>query len=74
MLDDRTGTDENPGDPLVGEFVWTRDFNQYAWDRYLAGAEREAHQVPGRKNEFSELPPAWMITASLDILRDENIA
>ena len=73
MLDDRTGTDENPGDPLVGEFVWTRDFNQYAWDRYLAGAEREAPQVPGRLNEFSDLPPAWMFTASLDLFRDENI-
>ena len=42
MLDDRTGDDENPGDPLVGEFVWTREFNQYAWNCYLADAKREA--------------------------------
>ena len=73
MLDDRTGTDENLGDPLVGEFVWTRAFNQYAWNCYLADAPREAPQSPGRLENFEGLPPAWMFTASLDLFRDENI-
>ena len=29
MLDDRTGSSQHYGDPLVGEFVWTRELNQY---------------------------------------------
>jgi len=73
MLDDRTGTDEQPGDPLVGEFVWTRQLNQYGWSRYLGNANREAPQVPARVGSFEGLPPTWMFTASLDLFRDENI-
>ena len=73
MLDDRTGDNKNPGDPLVGEFVWTREFNQYAWNCYLADAKREAPQAPGRLEDFKGLPPTWMFTASLDLFRDENI-
>ena len=73
MLDDTTGTDENPGDPLVGEFVWTREFNKYAWNCYLQGSKREAPQVPSRLEKFDDLPPSWMFTVSLDLFRDENI-
>ena len=35
MLDDRTGSSAAPGDPLVGEFIWTRASNAYGWSRYL---------------------------------------
>ena len=73
MLDDRTGSAENPGDPLVGEFVWTRQLNQYGWNSYLGAAERAAPQVPGRLQSFAGLPPTWMFTATLDLFRDENI-
>ncbi len=73
MLDDRTGSRENPGDPLVGEFVWTREFNMYAWNSYLKGSNREAPQVPARLERFDGLPPTWMFTVSLDLFRDENI-
>ena len=73
MLDDRTGSCENPGDPLVGEFVWTREFNMYAWNSYLKGSNREAPQVPARLERFEDLPPTWMFTVSLDLFRDENI-
>ena len=73
MLDDRTGSCENPGDPLVGEFVWTREFNMYAWNSYLKGSNREAPQVPARLERFDDLPPTWMFTVSLDLFRDENI-
>ena len=73
MLDDRTGSSQHYGDPLVGEFVWTRELNQYGWSSYLGNAERTAPQVPGRLEEFRGLPPAWMFTASLDLFRDENI-
>tara|TARA_Y100000768_G_scaffold383172_1_gene364840 strand:- start:3693 stop:4640 length:948 start_codon:yes stop_codon:yes gene_type:complete len=74
MLDDRTGAEDNLGDPLVGEFVWTREFNIYAWNSYLKGSNREAPQVPGRLEIFDDLPPTWMFTASLDLFRDENIS
>ena len=73
MLDDRTGSSRHYGDPLVGEFVWTRELNQYGWSSYLGNAERTAPQVPGRLEEFRGLPPAWMFTVSLDLFRDENI-
>ena len=73
MLDDRTGSCENHGDPLVGEFVWTREFNMYAWNSYLKGSNREAPQVPARLERFDDLPPTWMFTVSLDLFRDENI-
>tara|TARA_B100001057_G_scaffold63210_1_gene56734 strand:+ start:3884 stop:4789 length:906 start_codon:yes stop_codon:yes gene_type:complete len=73
MLDDRTGSHENPGDPLVGEFVWTREFNMYAWNSYLKGSSRQAPQVPARLEIFDDLPPTWMFTVSLDLFRDENI-
>tara|TARA_B100001057_G_scaffold472485_1_gene535853 strand:+ start:110 stop:1060 length:951 start_codon:yes stop_codon:yes gene_type:complete len=73
MLDDRTGGEERPGDPLVGEFVWTRQLNQFGWSRYLGEAKRAAPQVPGRLDSFAGLPATWMFTASLDLFRDENI-
>ena len=74
MLDDRTGKEDNLGDPLVGEFVWTREFNMYAWNSYLKDSDREAPQVPGRLEIFDDLPPTWMFTTSLDLFRDENIS
>jgi len=73
MLDDRTGTPEQPGDPLVGEFLWTRKSNQYGWRSYLADAPAEAPQVPARLEDFAGLPATWMATAALDLFRDENI-
>lgn len=73
MLDNRTGSQDYPGDPLVGEFVWTRQLNQYGWQSYLGQAEAEAPQVPARLQSFEGLPPTWMFTVTLDLFRDENI-
>ena len=73
MLDDRTGTDEQPGDPLTGEFVWTRESNQYGWNSYLRDAPRAAPQVPARVEDVAGLPNTWMFTATMDLFRDENI-
>jgi len=74
MLDDRTGTSDAPGDPLCGEFVWTRDSNQFGWTAYLGDAPRAAPQVPARADSLKGLPPTWILTAALDLFRDENIA
>ncbi|MBC6429152.1 MAG: alpha/beta hydrolase fold domain-containing protein [Cellvibrionales bacterium] len=73
MLDNRTGSDQHPGDPLTGEFVWTRQRNQYAWSRYLRNAPATAPQVPARVKSYADLPPAWIFTAQLDLFRDENL-
>lgn len=74
MLDDRTGGAERPGDPLIGEFVWTRERNRFGWDALLGDAPRQAPHVPGRATSLAGLPPAWIGTAGLDLFRDENIA
>lgn len=73
MLDDRTGTAEAPGDPLVGEFVWTREANQFGWSRYLGDAPAAAPQVPARAQDLSGLPSTWILTVGLDLFRDEDI-
>jgi acetyl esterase/lipase len=73
MLDDRTGTDEAPGDPLVGEFVWTRASNRFGWASFLGTAPRSAPQVPARVADVAGLPPTWLSTATLDLFRDENL-
>ncbi len=73
MLDDTTGTADNYGDPLVGEFIWTREKNRFGWQSYLGSAPAEAPQVPMRVSHYEGLPPAWILTASMDLFRDENI-
>ncbi len=74
MIDDRTGTADAPGDPSVGEFVWTRENNQFGWNAYLGEAPRAAPQVPARADTLKGLPATWLATAGLDLFRDENIA
>jgi acetyl esterase/lipase len=73
MLDDRTGSEEQPADPLTGEFVWTRARNQLGWSYYLGGSAPAAPSVPARVESVEGLPPAWLSTAALDLFRDENI-
>ena len=73
MLDNLTGSPGHEGDPLVGEFVWTREHNQFGWACYLGDADSLAPQVPARLTNYSGLPRTWMFTAALDLFRDENI-
>ena len=74
MLDNLTGDTDHPGDPLVGEFIWTRQRNQYGWASYLGDAPAIAPQVPARVEDYRGLPPTWMFTVQLDLFRDENLA
>ena len=74
MLDHRTGTPEHFGDPLVGEFVWTRESNQFGWSCYLGSNPAQAPYVPAMVADMKGLPSAWIFTVSLDLFRDENIA
>lgn len=73
MLDNRTGSDEYPGDPLTGEFVWTRASNQFGWKSHLGNAEAVAPQVPARLKDFANLPSTWIHVTGMDLFRDESI-
>lgn len=70
MLDDRTAWGDGPD-----TFVWTRASNRYAWAAYLghpAGqAETRPYAVPARRDDLSDLPPAWIGVGSIDLFRDE---
>lgn len=73
MLDNLTGSAGHEGDPLVGEFVWTREHNQFGWACYLGDSEPVAPQVPSRLESYEGLPRTSIFTAALDLFRDENI-
>ena len=72
MIDDRTGS-ECDADPLVGEFVWTRDYNKFGWDAYLGSGPRSAPAAAARAEDLKGLPEAWIFTAQFDLFRDENL-
>ncbi len=72
-FDDSTGSEQNPGDLLTGEFTWDRESNQYGWSKYLDNGERIASQVPAKAKSLNGLPPAWISTAMFDLFRDESI-
>ena len=74
MLDNRTGSPDQPGDAVTGEFIWTRERNQFAWNCYLGSAMAEAPHVPARAADLAGLPSTWLSTADLDLFREENIA
>jgi len=55
--------------------VFFRRAAESMWRNYLAGTEGEppAYAVPGRAHNFAGLPPAYVLTAEHDPLRDEGI-
>jgi acetyl esterase len=67
-----------PGTPSYDEnaegFGLTRDTMKWFWDHYLNDASEGAHPhaSPLRAPELSGLPPALVITAEYDPLRDEG--
>jgi triacylglycerol lipase len=76
MLDDRTAT-APPASPYVGEFVWTRPNNVFAW-RALLGGEPGGEDVspyaaPARAKDLSGLPPTYLACGALDLFLEENL-
>jgi acetyl esterase/lipase len=75
MLDDR---DETPSSQQVdGRGIWDRGSNNMGWDAYL-GDRRKTDQVsiyasPGRATDLSNLPPAFIEAASVEVFRDESV-
>lgn len=78
MLDCRTGTDEDPwGNPVTGEFVWTRDANRIGWaalqGSYAIDDERKGWFSPSLADDLSGLPATYIATGALDLFLDENL-
>jgi acetyl esterase/lipase len=73
VIDDRMET------PSMKAFsatpVWTSGSNAQMWDHYL-GVRRDYvsnYAAPGRATDLTDLPPAYIMTAEFDPLRDEGI-
>ncbi|HLN17507.1 MAG TPA: alpha/beta hydrolase [Acidimicrobiales bacterium] len=75
VTDDRTGNY-----PSMAEFAELAGWNGLAsrdmWDHYLGPEPREvsAYAAPARAEDLRGLPPAFVITAEFDPLRDEGMA
>jgi acetyl esterase len=57
-------------------YLLTRAAMDWFWDHYLSSAEEEnnPYAAPLRASDLSRLPPAMVITAQYDPLRDEGLA
>jgi acetyl esterase len=57
-------------------YLLTRDSMKWYWDQYLGASDDPNHPyaVPSRAGSFKNLPPALVITAEFDPLRDEGEA
>lgn len=76
MLDDRTGTTLMPS-PVLGEYIWTRSANHYAWNAYLGKTPGSAgiseYAAAFRATDLTGLPPAYIGVGSLDLFLDEDL-
>ncbi len=69
MLDDRSSaTAHNPNHRL-----WDTRSNHFGWTAYLGEADPNV-AVPGRRNDLSGLPPAWIGVGTHDLFHDEDLA
>jgi acetyl esterase/lipase len=75
MLDDRTSLRTD----IVNHrnMIWSQDSNRFGWKSYLGkecGAKDvPAYSVPGRREDLSGLPPAWIGVGTLDLFHDEDV-
>ncbi|MCW5864804.1 MAG: alpha/beta hydrolase [Anaerolineae bacterium] len=76
MLDDRSALCADVAHPDT--LTWTPQQNRFGWESYLrqpAGqAETLPYAVPGRREDLTGLPPAWIGVGSLDLFYEENVA
>jgi acetyl esterase/lipase len=76
MLDDRVGASLSAA-PSCGEFVWTRESNQFAWAALLGEHYGERtlprYAAPGRREELAGLPPTFIAVGAIDLFAEEDI-
>ncbi|HJX70217.1 MAG TPA: alpha/beta hydrolase [Dehalococcoidia bacterium] len=73
-LDDRHVTPSSHA--ITDRRVWNRASSMFAWKSYLGSkrsGEVSPYAAPARAKDLSGLPPAYIMTGELDVLRDENI-
>jgi acetyl esterase/lipase len=70
MLDDRT-VDSALDKP--GFRLWNSGSNRFGWQSYLGGAD-PAIAVPGRRDDLTGLPAAWIGVGTLDLFHGEDLA
>ena len=77
MLDHRTGTEEQPGLPYTGEFIWTRPSNRFGWEAlrgdYPCDDARAGWFSPALAADLSGLPPTFIATGALDLFLEEDL-
>lgn len=78
MLDYRVGGEADPWkNQHTGEFVWTRDNNQFGWEALRGGYRFDDKYKgwfsPSLADTLSGLAPAWIGVGSLDLFFDENL-
>ncbi len=72
VIDDRMITESMM--TLIDIQGWNRRNSEHMWRHYLAGSsETSPYAAPARATDLKGLPPAYVMTAELDALRDEGI-
>lgn len=69
MLDDRSSA----GDSSPNHRLWSTRSNRFGWTAYLGDADPRV-AVPGRRDDLSGLPPAWIGVGTHDLFHDEDLA
>lgn len=76
MLDDRTATNETLS--VINHLGWNNKNNHFGWSAYLgqpAGSvDVQRWAVPGRREDLTGLPPAWIGVGDKDLFFEENKA
>ena len=69
MLDDRSSATP----PSANYRLWDNRSNRFGWAAYLGDADPQV-AVPGRRDDLSGLPPAWIGVGTHDLFHDEDLA
>jgi acetyl esterase/lipase len=76
MLDDRTAARKELD--ALAHPVWDNGLNRFGWASYLESEPGETkvplYAAAARKDDLSELPPAWIGVGSIELFHDEDVA